>query len=112
MKVAFYDTRYQDHDDQKDSDVSWALPLGKDRVEEGPMRLENDNYLYKDENADRFNSWIDPNQRHGQPKGYSPKIGPISDFGRDEVFDKGDEVKTFKNEEKIIDDIKHEQRSS
>jgi len=111
MKVAFNNTRYKDHPEDKDTDDSWLFTeSGAERVHPGQLGLDKDNYLYNDTNADKYNAGKDIQQVHGQPKGVTPDLGPVNQFESDKkVFD-DDSVKSFNNEEQLIQDIIHKRR--
>lgn len=115
MKIAFNNVRYQDQPRFKDEAVSWSdsLPRWQDRIEVKPVKLDSDDYLYEDTNADRFNAGPDYGQRHGQPRGYDPLSGKVInkfdseahiDDIREQVF-VDDLISTFNNEERLITDI-------
>lgn len=106
MKIAFNNVRYKDLLDQEDPEISQLFDeSGAERVKPGALGLEKNNYLYNDSNVDRYNSWIDVDQQHGQPKGVAPDLGPVDDFSDDKkVFDE-DEVTSFIRQSKIIDYI-------
>jgi hypothetical protein len=102
-------------DDPKlgDEDVFWSSPGNVDRFQEKSINTDS-NYLYTDVNADRFNApRVDFEQEQGQPKGVSPKTGPLEDLESSITADEAGELydpvlKSFSNDEKIIDDIKRE----
>jgi len=115
MKRAFNNAKYQDQPRFKDEAVSWSdvLPRWQDRIKVSPVRLEEGDYLYEDENADRFNAGPDFNQKHGQPRGYDPiskkpvdrfESGIHADDIREQVF-VDDLITSFNNEERLIRDI-------
>jgi len=97
-----------------DEDTFWSLPGDVKRFEEKPIRTDS-NYLYTDENADRFNSpRVDAGQSHGQPRGMDADTGPVEDLNSDITADEAEKfydpvlLKSFGDDEKLIEDIKHE----
>lgn len=115
-KLSFNNSRYKDQGHLVEEDTFWLMPKGEERIQLGPLGLDNNNYLYDDTQADRFNAGpSDPNQRHGQPRGYDPvSKEPVKDFDSDISADEAnkffvdDLVSSFANEDKLIDDIKQE----
>jgi hypothetical protein len=94
-----------------DEDTFWTTPGGVNRFEEKPIRTD-DNYLYTDINADRFNApRVDSQQEHGQPRGMDNDISPINDLDSGISADDAGLfydpvlVKTFGNDEDIISDV-------
>lgn len=64
--LAFFNSRYKDEGGQKsDNFPLWDV---NDRFDVQPIKYD-DNYLYTDEYADRWNMPINPNDVSGQPKG-------------------------------------------
>jgi hypothetical protein len=109
MRLGFNNTRYKDHPENQDPGDTWLFnESGAERVHPGPLGLDKDNYLYNDTNADKFNANKDVQQQFGQPKGIQPNLGPVNDFeNKKKVFD-DDLIKSFNNEDKLVDDILHE----
>jgi hypothetical protein len=112
-RKSFNDVRYKDQGHLHDEDVFWSeeLPPLSERFKEKPVRTEG-NYLYTDENADRFNADKDYNQQHGQPKGVdSTSKSPLQRFDSNTSSDQakrvfeGNLISTFNNEEKLVSDI-------
>jgi hypothetical protein len=112
MKLGFNNVLYEDDPHSKYEDTSYfPLPRGTDRIQVKPVHLDSNDYLYKDENADRFNS-IPPSyyQESGQPKGVSPQLGEVKEFesekdnGSDVFVD--DFIKSSINEDNLIEEIK------
>lgn len=114
-KISFNNERYQDRPHLFDEDTFYLseVPVAEDRIEEPPVTIDSDNYLYYDENSDRFNSTPDPYERRGQPRGLSPQLGPVKEFesntekqSSSEVF-VDDFIKTSINEDNLIEEIKN-----
>jgi hypothetical protein len=110
---SFNNERYKDKGHLQDEDTFWSeeLPPQSERFEEKPVRTEG-NYLYTDENVDRFNAGKDYDQQHGQPKGVDKtRKGPFERFESSTSSDQAKRVfednliSTFNNGEKIVSDI-------
>lgn len=119
-RKSFNNVRYKDNGHLHDEDTFWSdeLPPQSERFEEKPVRIE-DNYLYTDENVDRFNAGKDFGQRHGQPKGVDKtRQGPVERFESSTSSDQAkrvfedDLISTFNNGEKIVSDILKERGGS
>lgn len=103
MKKAFNNDKYKDHPEQESSQRTFLLSDPNVRFEEKPVKYDK-NYLYEDENVDRWNARNDPNQKLGQPKGYNPeehKEQKTLDTDT-KVFDDDDILKSFNKQENII----------
>jgi hypothetical protein len=119
-RKSFNNIRYKDQGHLHDEDTFWSeeLPLQSERFEEKPVRTEG-NYLYTDENVDRFNAGKDYNQQHGQPKGVdtTSKL-PFERFESNTSSDQAkrvfedDLISSFNNGEKLISDILKERGGS
>jgi hypothetical protein len=97
-----------------DEDTFMSTPGDVARFEEKPI-ITDANYLYTDVNADRFNApQVDSGQEHGQPRGIDADIKPVEDLNSDISTDEAGKfydpvlIKSFSNEEKLIEDIKRE----
>jgi len=110
MKTAFNNTLYQDRPHLFDEDV-FPAQWWWEKIKGGTPEESSEDYLYKDEYADRFNAPNDPRQRHGQPKGLKPDTGPVYDFGSSDMLNDNVFVDDLINttnieDEKVIDEIK------
>ena len=103
-KLAFFNVRYKDREGQQPKRYElWDV---RDQFKESPIKLDN-NYLYEDENVDRWNSGADPNQRDGQPKGIDPYEGEVQKtLDNDVDFLDEDVISSFNKKEYIIDQVK------
>ena len=114
-RLAFNNVRYQDSPHLVDEDTFWGSDISRtdERFQQKPVST-NGNYLYTDENADRFGA-PPPSytQESGQPKGVDPVSNvPIKTFdgpkvpeGKKQVFVDDDFISSFTNGEGIIDEI-------
>lgn len=112
-KNSFNNGFFQDSPHLQGEDMFWSndVPRVNDRFTGKPVSIE-DNYLYTDENVDRYNAGKDYSQRIGQPKGVDKTNGvSVNQFKSPEQSDQitkvfvGDLITSFNNEEKIISDI-------
>lgn len=112
MKLGFNNVLYEGSPHSKYEDALYfPLPHGTDRIQVKPVHLDSNDYLYKDEYADRFNS-IPPSyyQESGQPKGVKPQLGLVKELDTEndsnsEVF-VDDFIKSSINEDNLIEEIK------
>jgi len=100
--LAFFNVRYKDEEGQQ-PDVSPLWETGE-RFEEQPV--DYNNYLYTDENADRWNSGNDPVQKDGQPKGVDRLNNKELKTLNKKVFNDEDSIDSFNKQENIIDKVK------
>jgi hypothetical protein len=121
VKRSFNNVRYKDRPRGYDGDATtWSEDVGPtaQRFQEKPIKIE-DNYLYTNEEADRFNAGKDFNQQQGQPKGIDfsgrePVTKFESDKGSDEVKKVfvDDLISSFSNGERILSDVLRDQSQS
>jgi hypothetical protein len=113
IKLSFNNKLYQDKGHLVDEDTMWSndIPRLQERFQEPPVKVEN-NYLYNDENADRFNAGKDFSQAHGQPKGVDiTSKAPLERFESSVTSDQAKEVfvdnliNSFSNGERIVSDV-------
>jgi len=100
MKTAFNNILYQDSPRLLDEDIFPGM-LWWERIKGGTPKEDSDDYLYKNEFADRFNAPKDPEQRHGQPKGLRPDTGPVDEFRSKDLINSTNND----DDEQLIDEI-------
>lgn len=114
-KNSFNNERYKDRPHLIDEDTFSLseVPLPENRIEEKPVIIDSNNYLYCDENSDRFNSIPDSYERRGQPRGISPQLGPVKEFENNFEEYNGSEmfvddfIKASIKEDNLIEEIKN-----
>lgn len=110
IRSAFNNVLYKDgpHLDDEDTFYCADIPMPNQRIEEKPINIDS-NYLYTDEDADRFNAPVSGEQ-HGQPRGIYPQLGPVKNFESSatdsdkEVF-VDDFIKSSNNEDNLVNEI-------
>jgi hypothetical protein len=112
-KLSFNNELYKDKGHLADEDTMWSndMPRQQDRFKQDHTEIK-DNYLYTDENVDRYNAGKDFSQEHGQPKGVDlTSKSPLERFESSTTADNAKRVfsdnliSSFNNGEQIISDV-------